>query len=390
MRVVMICPEFPPHSIGGGGEVFRALSEAVSRCGVELDVIAGNLDGGDRQWESAGVRYAEIPLLATPAATPFLRTVMPPTRSGFRKLRALIAAGSYDVAHVHGVSFVMVDVAAHLLQRHGVPWVFTLHGQPRTPYRVGFPLSAAYAAYLRAYGRFVVRRAAVRTTVSAATSRFPSIARDMSDARVIPNGVDAEAFSSDLPERAIPGWPAETRNVVLSVGRLTYGKGFDIGLRALASMRTTDAVYVLLGDDAGELRRLREIAGDLALSNRFLTLGQVTREQVRFALRRASVVWVPSRWEAFGLVPLEAMAAGVPVIASGSEGLRETFADGLEELVMASPDDAVDLAAKTDRILGDGAERRRISGIVRERAKAFDWSVIAGRYVECYRSATGQ
>jgi glycosyltransferase involved in cell wall biosynthesis len=388
VRVALICPEFPPNSIGGGGEVFSALSRHLPALGIQLDVISGNYRGGARDWSEGGVRYSEIPLMPTPAATPYLRTVLPPTRAGRRRLRALIASGSYDLAHLHGISFPTVDIAAHLLHKHRIPWVFTLHGAPRMPYRLPAPIRAAYAAYLHYYGSLAISGAAVRTAVSRAAVHFPPIAPWMGDARIIPHGVELEQFAAGTAEREIAGWPMRARNVILSIGRIDYAKGFDVGIRALAAL-PTDTAYVVLGDDLGELRRLRGLAERLGVSERFLTLGHATLEQRRFAMRRSALVWVPSRYESFGIVALEAMAAGLPVIASGVEGLRDIFTGENVELLLASPDDAAGLASKSEALLADDAERRRVGERLRARAEDFNWNAIAQQYVECYRTANG-
>jgi glycosyltransferase involved in cell wall biosynthesis len=386
MKVALICPEFPPNAIGGGGVVFSALSRHLPLAGVELDIICGNYRGGAQTWSDGRVTYTEIPLLPTPAVTPFMRTILPPTPSGWRTLRRLISVGSYDVAHLHGVSFALIDGAAHLLHRIGVPWVFTLHGAPRTPYRLGGALRALYASYLRGYGSFAMRYASIRTAVSAAATSFPPIAEYMNDARIVTNGIEVDAFASHMPEREIRTWPKDPGYVMLSVGRVEHTKGFDIGVRALARMRT-DAQYVVVGEDCGEVPRLRRLAKELGVSDRFFTVGAATSEQVRFALRRASIAWVPSRNESFGLFALEAMAAGLPVVSSGVEGLREIFTGSLDSLLMNAPDDAADLASKSDALLADRSESLRIGETFRERARAFDWSFIAQRYADCYRAA---
>ncbi|HEY9085680.1 MAG TPA: glycosyltransferase family 4 protein, partial [Candidatus Tyrphobacter sp.] len=268
----------------------------------------------------------------------------------------------------------------------GIPWVFTLHGAPRLPYRVGGPFRVAYAAYLRGYGSLAIRGAAVRTTVSSPAAHFAPVARYMSDARVIPHGVDLETFAAGMPEREIQGWPAQYRRIVLSIGRIDRAKGFDVGLRALAALPSQEIAYVVLGDDLGEMQRLRRLSERLGVSERFLTLGYATLEQRRFALRRSALVWMPSRYESFGIVALEAMAAGVPVITSGVEGLSDIFA-GENELLMTSPDDARDLAERTQALLADEARLIRIGERLRARAGDFDWNAIAHRYVECYRTA---
>jgi glycosyltransferase involved in cell wall biosynthesis len=106
-------------------------------------------------------------------------------------------------------------------------------------------------------------------------------------------------------------------------------------------------------------------------------------------MRRSALVWVPSRYESFGIVALEAMAAGLPVIASGVEGLRDIFTGENVELLLASPDDAAGLASKSEALLADDANRRRVGERLRARAEDFNWNAIAQQYVECYRTANG-
>ncbi len=380
----MVCPEFPPNSIGGGGEVFRALALSLPECGVELDVVCANYCGGCAERSEGGVRVREIPLIRTPAGMPYLRTTLPPTPAGAARLRAAIENGGYEVAHLHGISFATVDLAARILHRLRVPWVFTLHGSPRTPYALGPAVRAGYAAYMLAYGRFAMRAASLRTAVSDAARRFAPIARYMADSRVVANGINVDEYAHDRPERELLGWPHHLARVMLSIGRIEPEKGFDTAVRALAAMSDRGTAYVILGEDWGMLARLRRLAQGLGVAGRVFALGYADVEQKRFALRRSDLVWIPSRNEAFGLVALEAMASGVPVVASASGGLGEILRDGLEDLLV-DPGDADALARTSEALLNEPERLHPLKTRLREHASRYDWGGIARTYAQCYR-----
>ncbi len=384
MNALLVCPEFPPHTIGGGGEVFGALLRYVTREGVHMDVLCGNYEGGSGAATRMGATIVqEVPLVSTPERTPYLRTTLPPTVTGFRRMRRTLDEGSYDVAHLHGVSFAFVDVPARMLARRRIPWVFTLHGAPRTPYRLPLSLRAAYTAYFHAYGSFVIRRAALRTSVSASARDYPAVAPLMRGALVIPNGIEADEYAAARPERAIAGWPREGR-VLLSIGRLEPAKGFDTALRALATMREDGLAYVVLGQDCGMGPVLRRLAEELRVSDRFFMLGHADMEQKRFAFRRSEMLLLPSWNESFGLVALEAMAARLPVVASAVEGLCDLFAGELED-VLVPPKDPRALALRVRTLLADDGRAEALRERLTKRAGAFSWDGVAKQYVECYR-----
>jgi glycosyltransferase involved in cell wall biosynthesis len=313
-----------------------------------------------------------------------LRTTLPPTRAGLRAIDEVLRK-SYDVAHLHGVSFALIDILAHRLRRAGIPWVFTLHGAPRTPERLGFPMNRLYEAYLRGYGGVAMRDAAVRTAVSRAACDYPLVAPQFGDARIIHNGIFREEYAGDAREASISAWPSEFKSIVISIGRVERTKAFDVGVRALAKL-PKEIAYVVLGQDCGEAKPLRELAQQLGVAARFFTLGHVDLPQKRFALRRAAACLIPSLNESFGLVALEAMASGVPVVTSGAEGLREIFTGELAScIVPGRKPDAY--AALTAQLMSDPAKRAAIVEAGRSRVLDFDWCRLAQAYASAYRDA---
>jgi glycosyltransferase involved in cell wall biosynthesis len=166
---------------------------------------------------------------------------------------------------------------------------------------------------------------------------------------VIPNGIRIPA---DTPAAA-PAELAGRSGLVVCVGRIEPLKGQSDLVAALP--HAPAAVAVLVGRDVGgEAGRLRELAGVLGVSDRLVILG--AQAQILPLLRASEVVAIPSRREAFGLVALEAMAAGRPVVASAVGGLNEVVEDGATG-VLVPPGSPARLGAALDGLLGDPSLR---------------------------------
>src|SRR5438093_4827236 len=142
VRLAVVTPEYPPHHIGGGGIVVEALThELIRRHEVRVfsayDVV--------RSWHrgrsvvlQAGVGIYRYPTVPVFRGLPYLRSVLPPNPVGAANLGRDLAHWSPDVAHLHGYGYATVDLAALILRRLKVPYVFTVHGLPVTPGQRGF------------------------------------------------------------------------------------------------------------------------------------------------------------------------------------------------------------------------------------------------------------
>jgi glycosyltransferase involved in cell wall biosynthesis len=206
---------------------------------------------------------------------------------------------------------------------------------------------------------------------------------------VIPCGVDVERFS--------PGPEPETstgRHRVLVIGRLVARKGIDDVVRAVTDLPDVDLVIAggpradALSADP-EVCRLRGLAADLGVSSRVEFLGAVGREDVPALIRSADVVTTVPWYEPFGIVPLEAMACGRPVVGSAVGGLLDTVVPGeTGELV---PPRRPDELARTLRALLDDPERRAAYGRAgRRRATTlYDWRAVVEQTETCYHAVAG-
>jgi glycosyltransferase involved in cell wall biosynthesis len=133
-------------------------------------------------------------------------------------------------------------------------------------------------------------------------------------------------------------------------------------------------------------RHLRAAAG--ARADLVHLLGHQPPEGLFPAVAAADIVVMPSLWEAFGIVALEAMALGRPIVASAAGGLRELVRDGRDG-VLVPPDDPSALAGALMRLLGDHPLRERLGASARGRAEEFAPAAIAARFAECVREVSG-
>lgn len=202
---------------------------------------------------------------------------------------------------------------------------------------------------------------------------------------IVPCGVDTDRFTPKGP--AAPRGPYRHR--LLQLGRLVPRKGAAVTIAALARLPETELVVVggppadRLDDDP-EVRRLRAIARDAGVADRVRFAGAVPSEKVPALLRSADVVVCPADYEPFGIVPLEAMACGVPVVASAVGGQLDTVADpGTGRLV--PPRDPEALARAVAGLLADPAARAACGAAGRRRVLSrYGWGQVAAATEAAY------
>jgi len=179
----------------------------------------------------------------------------------------------------------------------------------------------------------------------------------------------------------IPGLPSR---FVLAVGELHPRKGLEVLIRSLAHAPEVRAVFA--GPDAGIGQVLRRLAMELGVEGRVQFLGQVTDAQLAWLYGEASVLAFPSRAEGFGLPLLEALAAGLPVVATDLPVFREVAGDAARFVPIG---DAVALGGALCELMEDETARGQMSRAGLERAQAFTWDATAASTVACYRKMVG-
>ncbi|AGL20843.1 glycosyltransferase family 4 protein [Actinoplanes sp. N902-109] len=213
--------------------------------------------------------------------------------------------------------------------------------------------------------------------VSAASRRFLLDRYGLAPARVVSihNGVDLSRFRAPAGPPVVPRQPS-----VVAVGSLIRQKGHDVLIRASAVARH-DWTVVVAGTGP-QHEDLKDLAAKTA-PGRVAFSGWV--DDIPGLMRQASVVCMPSRWESFAYVPLEAMAMGLPVVASRVDGVDEAVAHERSGLLV-EPDDPQALAAAIDRVMADAELSRVFARNARQDVAEFDVAVMVRKTVNHYRS----
>jgi glycosyltransferase involved in cell wall biosynthesis len=207
---------------------------------------------------------------------------------------------------------------------------------------------------------------------------------------VVPCGVDAGHFRPGAHGPGVP--PRRERHRLLSCGRLVPRKGYDRAIRALTRIPDTELVIAggpppeLLGTDA-EAERLLGLAERCGVAGRVRMTGAVDPARMPQLMNSADLVLCTPVYEPFGIVPLEAMACGVPVVATDVGGHRDTVADGRTGRLV-TPGDAWAIADAVRDLLAHGRQRRRYGAAGRERVLArYTWRRVADGVEQVYRRA---
>ncbi|UUL76511.1 glycosyltransferase [Pseudarthrobacter sp. Fe7] len=210
---------------------------------------------------------------------------------------------------------------------------------------------------------------------------------------IAPCGVDLSFFSPEGPAAA-----RKRRHRILSVGRLVPRKGVDLVIRALPYLKAAglDDVELLIvggGGDSNvmhadpEIRRLLDLAAELGVSGQVTLQGQVPRADMPGIFRSAGAVVCAPWYEPFGIVPLEAMACGVPVVAAAVGGLRDTVVDHATGLHVP-PRDPEAIASALSLLLENPALRTKLGQAGEQRARTrYSWDRVAAETEKAYQAA---
>jgi glycosyltransferase involved in cell wall biosynthesis len=356
---------YPPHHFGGYELVWQGAMRAASASGHEVRVVTTDLDTGAREADDPGV-HRELRWGWREHAFPKLglRGRVALERHNARVLDRHLDELRPDVVSwwsMGGMSLSLLE----RVRRRGIPAVAFVHNEwldygrrvdgwshPfATRFRVFAPLAERLAGVP---ARIDFERAARYVFVSEATRRrtLELTGLGLASTGVAHSGIDP-AFVDPAPEQ-----PWEWR--LLYVGRLDEHKGVHTAIEALEHLPADATLRIAGGWDEGEERRLRALAERLGAGARVRFDGQVPRDSLRAAYRAADAVVFPVIWEEpWGLVPLEAMGQGRPVVATGRGGSGEYLRDG-ENAVLFRAGDARALAAALRTLASDRDLRVRL------------------------------
>ncbi|MEQ1868682.1 MAG: glycosyltransferase family 4 protein [Vicinamibacterales bacterium] len=366
MRILHWTESFWPR-IGGAERFVQLLSTEQRRRGHKVLVISDTAESLPPEDSLDDVAIERLPFQAALASRELSNVV-----GLAREITARIRLWKPDLVHLHtsqpgAFYFLRMQKALKL------PTVYTTNDPQGTVDDASPLLAEIFEAVqaIVAISPFMLRDVIARAPAAAAKSR-------------------CIVYGLPWPEEPVVASPSGPPTI-LAVGRVTPSKGFDVLVRAMHLLRRTrpDARLVVAGD--GDARpELERLVGELDLWNHVRFDGWASPESVRRGIDSATVIAVPSRWqEPFGLVALEAMQRGRPVVASNVGGLAEVVRDS-DTGILVPPEDEAALAAALERVLADRALAAALGGRGLSVARVeYDWLRCADAYNDVYRACVG-
>jgi phosphatidylinositol alpha-mannosyltransferase len=363
VRVLQACP-YDWNAAGGVQVHVRALTERLQARGHEVVVVTPVAGPADDAYVRVAGRPLRVPYQGTVAPVCF-------SVSSIRRIGAVLRAFRPELVHAHEPIAPSTAMVATL--RAGVPIVATFHSHVERS-----RLFDAAAPLLR----IVSRRIAVRIAVSEASARFIGD-RLEGEFRIVPNGVDVEAFARGTPPADVP-----LGRRMLWVGRLDPQKGFGVAVGAFARLAPEfPDLHLLVAGDGRDRDAVEGLPP--GVRSRVVMLGTVPHGLLPAYHAAADAFVAPALGqESFGMVLVEAMAAGVPVVASDIAGYREVVHHE-EDGLLVPPGDSEALGFAIRRVLQDPDLSARLRRAGRARAERYSWDVVTDQIEAIYAEVLG-
>jgi glycogen(starch) synthase len=385
-RVLILSWEYPPLIEGGLARHVRKLAEQlVAVEDVEVHVLTRGDERMAAEDELDGV---------------FVHRVREPRRprdlgefvTWVEHMNAdMLAAGvelgdRFDFDLVHGHDWLVAVAGDHLANRFRCPLVVTIHATEYGRHQ-GW-VDDHPQSHIHGVERWMANRADRVITCSHYMRGHVADVYGLEESRVtvIPNGIDPlDLQPVDDLDRLRAQFAAPDERLVVLVGRLVYEKGFQLALEALPGLveRLGDVRFLVAGSGTHE-QELRRQAADLGLDAHGTFLGWIGDDVLHSLYRIADLCVVPSIYEPFGLVALEAMASGCPCIVADTGGLREIVPEDERVGLRFNGGDAEHLAVMVEWLLTDDALRERLVVEASDHVLSFDWADVARQTAALY------
>ncbi len=393
MKILMVSWEYPPVVIGGLGRHVHHLSTALAAAGHEVVVLSRRPSGTDPSTHPNSDEIAEGVRVIAAAQDPheftFGTDMMAWTLAmGHSMVRAGLSLKKQrahrpwrpDVVHAH--DWLVAHPAIALAQFYDVPMVSTIHATEAG--RHSGWVTGALSRQVHAVESWLVRESdsLITCSVSMADEITELFGPGLAGITVIRNGIDAGRWPF-APRRPRTG-PAE----LLYLGRLEYEKGVHDAIAALPRIRRTHpGTSLTIAGEGTQQEWLIDQARKHGVLKATRFLGHLDHAELLAVLHRADAAVLPSHYEPFGIVALEAAAAGTPLVTSNIGGLGEAVING-QTGVSCPPRDVARLASAVRTVLDDPDAAQRRARAARDRLTSdFDWKTVASQTAQVYLAA---
>jgi glycosyltransferase involved in cell wall biosynthesis len=385
---------------GGQNVYVREVGEALARQGWQVDMFTRCSDAGQDKIVEHSPRCRTIRLTAGPEE-------FVPRQEIFDYLPEFVAA-FFNFQHqqrtiyhiIHTNYWLSAWVGMAIKKRQLVKHLHTYHSLGAIKYKSVNTIPLIASTRLNVEKQCLETADMVVATSPQEKEHMRSLVSQKGNITVIPCGTDIERFGRVSQEegRAKLGIASEEK-VILYVGRFDHRKGIETLVRAVGrrEVRQHQNLKLIIAggstpgqSDGQERERIAAIVRELGLENLTIFAGRVEHSELAYYYAAADICVVPSHYEPFGLVAIEAMASGTPVVASEVGGLKYTVLDEVTGL-LAPPQDEAGFANAIDLILSDAQWRKQLGQNARERVESkFSWDGVANQLERLYLSQLAQ
>ncbi len=380
----MITWEYPPRIVGGLAIHCKGLAEGLARNGHKVDVITVGYDLPEYE-NINGVNVYRVKPISHPN---FLTWTLFMAEEMEKKL-GILGIDNYDVIHCH--DWMTHFVGANLKHACKMPYVQSIHSTEIG--RCGGLYSDDSRAihtieYLSTY-----ESCQVITVSYSLKEEVCNIFKTPEDkVKVIYNGIDPWEFDIDMSQDEILNFRRsigvqDDEKMILFVGRLTYQKGVEYLIRAMPKILEKHNVKLVIAGSGDMRNYLEDLSYQLNIRHKVIFLGFVSKEMLKKLYKSSDIVVIPSLYEPFGIVALEAMASGTPVVVSSVGGLKEIIKHEYNG-VWVYPKNPDSIAWGVDRVLSDPNFRDYIvKNAKKDVYEKYSWDNIAKETVNVYKIA---
>jgi glycosyltransferase involved in cell wall biosynthesis len=384
VRIIQACVRYPPAK-GGAETHVHAVATRLKQRGHDVAVYTSDLstefpmaylDGPYAEVDGVPVRRFHATSL--PGALHWVR---------IPSMKAMLADRA-DLIHMHSYGYYQTHVASKAAAKQGVPLVYTPHYHPPFSSTGGAGRKGLRSLYDKRLGVKPFRAASLVIAVSTPELEWmkPMIP-PTTPTVVIPNGIELSRFAGHGDGRAFREAHKVSGPMLLYAGRLAVNKHLEHVIEVMPDLlkEFPDLTLCLVGEDHGMLQAWKAAAAKAGVEGRVRFLGHVSEGELLEAYRACDAFVLPSDYEAFGIVLLEVMACGKPVVATRVGGVTDIVTDRQTGLLVPYGDRAALKNALTS-LLGDRTLRREVGEAARRSVgEKFDWNSVVTRIEGQYK-----
>lgn len=389
IRIIMLSWEYPPRIVGGISPHVYELSQELARRDVEVHVVTKSTPAApDEEIEESGVHVHRVHLEKEPSS--FVEEIRLLNKATDLRVRRLLedfrAAGEPTIFHAH--DWLSLDSARSLKYEYQLPMIATVHATEHGRNGGIYTDLQKYIHESEYWLTYEAWRVIVCTEfMKEEVNKYFSCPSDKID--VIYNGVNRERFEFDWSEEDRALWRGKLakpdEKIVMYVGRFVREKGIHVLLNAASVVLANEpkTKFVIVG--GGHREHLEKFVRWYGLKDKVLFTGFMANRSLHQLYRCADVAVFPSLYEPFGIVALEGMAAGAPVVASDAGGLKEVVSHD-ETGTSAYAGNPESLAWAILNVLRDPERAEKLKAAASKRLDVdFDWGQIADQTIEVYQ-----